>query len=384
MGKRIIGLDLDIKYTQISFYNEKTGEPETVNAPENKDRCLIPTPPDLFPLIGDSVELGVMTLANFLKKCIGLIRPAASPEDTVIAVTMREMTGGWADALRDACEMLGIPGTSVYLETHRESFCYYTLSQKKELWNQKAALFEYEEEQIFSWTMETDYSTKPALVSADPGKELHLERRGAESDGQWNERRDQAFLALIRELFEGERYSAVFLVGESFDKTWAVESLRFLCQRRHVFQGRNLYTKGACYGAMNRQGLGRHIGNYLYWSEDTVKTNLSMRMENRGKTTGYLLASAGVNWFEAGHTCEFLTDGTKEVLIYGRPILGDGTVQSYSIPLKGLPDRPPKTTRLSLAVSFLSAAQCRVTIRDLGLGEFYPASGLSWESVLEV
>lgn len=384
MNKTIIGLDLDKEFSQISFYDERNTEPETVSIPDNRDRYLIPTPSDLFSLIDNSVELGLMALANFLKTCIGYVRPAVSPEQTCIAITMREINSTWKKALTDACEMLGISGKNLCLLTYRESFCYYVMNQKKDLWMQKVALFEYEEERIASWLFSVDYGTKPALVSAESACEMELGRQGSMSAEQWDERRDQKFLSMIREIFDGEKISTVFLVGDSFDKTWAVDSLQFLCRKRHVFQGRNLYTKGACYCAMSRNHVGKHLDNYLFWSEDTVKTNLSMKLENRGKLGTYLLISAGVNWFEAGHTCEFLTDGTKELLLYGKSILGDEETHSYSIPLKDLPDRPPKTTRLQLQISFLSATRCRIFVRDLGFGEFYPASGLSWESVLEV
>lgn len=383
MKKTIIGLDLDREYTQITYYNERMTEPETVSIMQNQDRYLIPTPGDLFSLIEDSVELGLMTLANFLKTCLGFLKPAVDPQEIVIMITMKTMAQPWTDALRGACEMAGIAGENVFLQTHGESFCSYTLHQKKDLWMYRVALFEYEDTRITSYVMSIDPATKPALVRVTPGSVLDLGKRGARSEEEWNETRDARFLELIRETFQGERFSATYLIGDSFDKTWAVESLQFLCQRRHVFQGRNLYTKGACYAAMQRMGAGKNLDNYLYHSEDLVETNLSMRMHVRGRVVNYMLVGAGVNWYEADHTCEFITDGTDEIVIYGKSMHGT-EAQSYSITLKGLPQRPGRTTRLQLQAKFIAANRCKVTIRDLGFGEFFAPSGLVWESVLEV
>ncbi|MDO4343256.1 MAG: DUF5716 family protein [Eubacteriales bacterium] len=381
MEKTIIGLDLDRENAQISFYNTRSMELETVSTGQN---CyLIPTPEDLFPLIEESVELGLMALANFLKSCISLIKPAVRMDMACMMVTMKEMRLPWPDAIRDACEMLGMCREDVFLQTHAESFCSYTLNQKKDIWMRRVALFEYEGTKIYPSVLSVDYGTKPALVTVEQKKEVQMGTKGIGTEQEWNEKRDRLFLQAIEDTFGAENFSAAYLIGDSFDKSWAVESLQFLCRRRHVFQGRNLYTKGACYAAMQRMGVGKNLDAYLYYSEDMVETNLSMRMEIRGKASSYLLVNAGVNWFEAGHICEFIPDGTNEIVIYGRSMRG-GDAESYSIVLKGLPQRPGRTTRLWLQASFLSAKRCKITIRDLGFGEFYPPSGMVWESILEV
>lgn len=383
MKQTIIGLDLDRKYAQITYYNERSQEPETVSVGAQQEHYLIPVPEDLFSLIESSVELGIMTLANFLKNCMAGIKPAVRPENACMMITMREMAAPWPDALRDACEMAGMQRANVFLQTHRESLMYYALNQKRDLWYHKVALFEYEDADILSYIMEIDYRTKPALVTVEKGRVLSLGKQGAMDKKQWDAFRDGKFLEMIEEIFESGTFSCVYLIGDSFDKTWAVESLQYLCFKRHVYQGRNLYTKGACYGAMDRLGAGRKLDNFLYHSEDMVETNLSMEMEIRGRNTSYQLIAAGANWFEAEHICEFIPDDTKEIVIYGRSIMGKDT-ESFSIVLKDMPERPPRTTRLQMKMKFIAAGKCKVTIRDMGFGEFYPPSGLVWESVLEV
>lgn len=383
MSRTIIGLDLDREFSQISFYSERNMEPETVSITENRDTYLIPTPEDLFSLTEDAMELGVMSLANFLKTCLSYVRSVKEMEQVYMMVTMKEMRAPWIEAVKNACEMLGMEREHVWLQTHRESFFCYTMNQKRDLWAQKVALFEYEESAIASYMLSVDYSTKPALVTVTPGEVLRLGNQNGLSIDDWNEKRDGMFLEQIRETFAGANVSGIFLIGDSFDKTWAVSSLSFLCRKRHVFQGRNLYTKGACYGACHKLGIGNKLDGFLYCSEDMVESNLSMQMEVRGKNSMYQLVGAGVNWFDASHTCEFILDDTEEVVLYSRSMMG-GPVSSYTIELKNLPKRPGRTTRLQLKAVFTAANRCRVTIRDLGFGEFYPSSGLVWESTLDL
>lgn len=383
MSRIIIGLDLDRDFSQISFYSERNMEPETVSITENRDSYLISTPKALFSLTEENMESGTTLLADFLKTCLSYVRSIKDMEQVYMMVTMKEVEKNWIKAVKNACEMLGMEPDHVWLQTHRESFFCYTMNQKRDLWAQKVALFEYEESVIASYLLSVDYSTKPALVTVTPGEVLRLGKQNGFSDEAWNEKRDGMFLEQIRKTFSGSNVSGTFLIGDSFDKTWAVSSLSFLCRKRHVFQGRNLYTKGACYGACHRLGIGNKLDGFLYCSEDMVESNLSMQMEVRGKTSPYQLVGAGVNWFDAGHICEFILDDTEEVVLYSRSMMG-GPVSSYTIELKKLPKRPGRTTRLQLKAVFTAADRCQVTIRDLGFGEFYPSSGLVWESTLDL
>ena len=285
--------------------------------------------------------------------------------------------------LHDACQMLGMDRENVFLQSYQESFFYYVLNQKKELWYHASALFEYNQSHISSWLMKTDSRTKPALVRVLPGEKVELGYPSGRSSEEWDTRRDQKFLELIQNTFREEVVSSTFLIGDSFDKTWAVESLQYLCRKRHVFQGRNLYTKGACYAMCRRLHIGKDLDNYLYASEDMVEYNIGMQMDIRGQNTDYMLISAGINWYEAQCSCEILLKEGKELVLYARSLRG-GDASSFSIKLDGLPDRPPKTTRLRLQLEFESATTCRVRIKDLGFGEFFPSSGLTWESVLNM
>lgn len=380
MKRTIIGLDLENEYSQISYYSDRAGEPETVSIVENQDKYLIPTPEGLLRERGKEK---VRDLAEFIKACISYLRPVPDMTDIFLMITMREVRQPWIGWLHDACQMLGMEGENVFLQTYQESFFYYVLNQKKELWNHDAALFEYTQSGIRSWMMKMDNRTRPALVSVVPGEEIHLGSPAGRSEEEWNAVRDQKFLELIQSTFQEKIVSSTFLIGDSFDKTWAVESLQYLCRKRHVFQGKNLYTKGACYAMCHKLHIGKNLDAWLYQSEDMTEYNISMQMNIRGQKTDYMLLSAGMNWYDAQNNCEILLDEGKELVLYARSMRG-GETSSYTIVLKGLPERPVKTTRLRISLAYQSAKVCKVTVKDMGFGEFFPSSGLIWESMLNM
>lgn len=380
MKRTIIGLDLEKENSQISCYSDRAGEPETVSIVENQDKYLIPTPEGLLKERGKEK---VRDLADFIKTCISYLRPIPGMTDIFLMITMREVRQPWIDWLHDACRMLGMDRNNIFLQSYQESFFYYVLNQKKELWNHDAALFEYTQSGIRSWLMKMDNRTRPALVTVMQGEELHLGRQAGRSEEEWNALRDQKFLELIRSTFQKEIVSSTFLIGDSFDKTWAVKSLQYLCRKRHVFQGMNLYTKGACYAMCHKLHIGKNLDAWLYQSEDTTEYNISMQMYIRGQKTDYILLSAGINWYDAQNRCEILLDEGKELVLYARP-MRDGETSSFTIELKGLPERPVKTTRLRISLAYQSSKVCKVTVKDMGFGEFFPSSGLIWESMLNM
>ena len=134
---------------------------------------------------------------------------------------------------------------------------------------------------------------------------------------------------------------------------------------------------GACYAAMEENGA-TACKDTLYLSDDMIQHNLGMWMEIRGQEGYYPLVNAGINWYMARHTCEFLLGDEKEVVIYSRTVRGEE--MEHTLALSQLPDRPRRATSLRLDISFTAPDRCRVRAEDLGLGELYPSSGKIWEA----
>ena len=85
------------------------------------------------------------------------------------------------------------------------------------------------------------------------------------------------------------------------------------------------------------------------------------------------LADGGENWFDISSITEFILEEGSSVTLIITPLDGK-QVSKLTIDLDGLPERPPKTTRLRMRVSFSSGTQLKVCVEDMGFGEFNPAS----------
>ena len=323
-GNISVGIDLGRDYSQIAFCSKSDRAPLMVmQSEEEKEEndYLIRTPVDLFSLVERKDARGVEVLYQFLKECFALLKGAGSVEHMTVMVTMHEMKGIWADVIRTALLKLGIPSSAIFLQGHLESFYTYLMNQKKELLTYHVALLEYERDCITAWHFWLERKTKPVLAKTEKCFRLYLDNkaRKGRGDEEWGILRDSLLHKNLEKMFENTPFSAVYLVGREFEGEWMDKSFRFLCRKRRSFRGDNLYTMGACYAAMEENGA-TACKDTLYLSDDMIQHNLGMWMEIRGQEGYYPLVNAGINWYMARHTCEFLLGDEKEVVIYSRTL----------------------------------------------------------------
>lgn len=376
-----IGFDLGRESSVFTFYHQNNTEPMTVSSVPGEEKYQIPTPRDLFPLIEQEAELGVALLSNFFKMCFEKLSAVGPMGGISVMVTMETMKPVWVKAIRQALEMLDVPMDRIYLQDYLESFYYYALSQKKDLWRYKVALFEYKQDFITGYELSINANTKPAMVTIKNRGRICLDEktRGSRKPEHWKRMKDVRFLEQAKKQIGTDAYSTVYLVGEEFDQSWEHESIKYLCSRRKVYQGQNLYSKGACYGAMHLSGM-VSIGSFLYAGPDMIEHNISMKMFRRGVESRVDMINAGINYYMAYYTCEFILDDTEELVFTSRSIYGD--TADHTVKLTDLPKRPNRATRIRMEMTFAAKDRCRVRLEDLGLGELYKSSGKKWEAVI--
>jgi len=136
-----------------------------------------------------------------------------------------------------------------------------------------------------------------------------------------------------------------------------------------------------------------HAGKFsgktaVFFSLEMSREQLAMRLisneafvDNKKLVTGKLgdedwdkiaLASAGESWYEARSVLEVILDGQEEIELIITSPQNPKQKRLVRIPLEGFPKRPPKTTRVRIAVGFLDERTMVVKIVDRGFGELFP------------
>lgn len=409
----ILGIELNEEYAQVTYYHQSVKEPLTLEKypgtqgdqipmalrcdanghwhfwngepqdPEHPDQYRIS---DIYRKIeqeeafadnGQTFETEEI-LALYFQVCMDALKLLTQNTKVQIMVTVRELTEHWSDVIAAALEQNGVDRKFIYVQDYLSSFYYYTVNQKKELWYQDVALLTYEKEAIIGYILHIDRGTRPAIAKVErvARQPLGEEVRQNRSEQEWNREKDRLFFELLKKVFERRTVSVSYLMGDFFSKSWAERSIQYLCYKRHAFQGKNLFSKGACYAAMERAGLipGREI---LFGGRDMIERNIGMEMSIRGKETYYPLVSAGINWYEAHHTCEFILNQEREIRVISRPMTqGENTIHIMRLP--GLPSRPNRSTRIRMTVYFSAPSRCHIEIEDLGFGGLVRSSGMTW------
>ena len=157
-------------------------------------------------------------------------------------------------------------------------------------------------------------------------------------------------------------------------------SLRYLCRGRRVFQGNNLFSKGACYGMQERLQETEVGRAHVFLGNDKLKANIGMKILRNGEDSYYALLDAGGNWYEAETEMEFyLQDGNSfEVMI--TPLIGRN-VKTAVITLE---DLPGNIARLYMRIYMESESKLVMEITDLGFGEFRLPSDKVWTESVEI
>ncbi|MCD7766877.1 MAG: DUF5716 family protein, partial [Lachnospiraceae bacterium] len=318
-------------------------------------------------------------LTDYLRLCIADLKLLTDHTILHVMVTVRQLDEALNQVIVGALQRLGVDRKRIYVQDYQSSFYYHTVNQKKELWMQDVALFTCESGDVNGYVLQIDRSKKPAIAAVEliARQPMTEEVRAGRSEEDWNKEKDRLFFELLKKVFERRTVSVSYLMGDFFNKSWATRSVQFLCTGRRAYQGMNLYSRGACYAAMERAGI-LASQDIIYVGLDMVERNIGMEMRVRGKETYYPLVNAGVNWYEVHHVCEFIPLKEREIRLISRPMdpMADPTVHTMRLP--GLPKRPDRATRLHMTVYFTSPTHCRVEVEDLGFGGLYKSSGMSW------
>ena len=376
MSKRkwIIGIDLNMKNPEVAYFETGTRTSGVMPLKIGNSRVNLT---ELFEKADHiSGKAAARTIADILKevfKTFGM--EEISREIAGIMITVPELTKQMVDMIRQVYDMLGIARSQSYLQDYRESLFYYMAYQKKELWNRNVALFRFRGNQVSCSRLSMNQVVRPRTAKVTEAGSTELPEEPAE--------RDARFYAFAGKILKNELFSSIFITGEGFDVKWAVQSRRLLGQGgRKVYTEEHLCARGAC-NAVREKVDERRISGVVYLGESLVQYNIGMNLLVREKLSYYPLITAGVHWYNAACDCEFFL-GDDPGLTFVLSSMEHGGRYLSTMKLEGLPQRPPRTTRLHLHMEYQEQDQCIIEVEDLGFGDLFPSSGKVWRETLGV
>ena len=414
--KLVVGYDLSDTFSQMSYYVQGSEDVETLSLVAGTQNYNIPTvlckrtgvnqwfygkealrysqesggilvqnlvqlAVDGEPILIEEISYEPIALLTlFFKRSLGMLSQiGAADKISALMITCDKLDYRMITILSQVVAGLKLKTDKVFFQSHTESFYNYMIHQPKELWLAKSLLFEYKENYINIYQMECNKRTTPivayidsrevAFTSYEPMPEGEELRSGKQA------RLDEEFLHVAEQACRNNVVSSVYLIGEHFSDEWMKQSLRFLCKGRRVFQGNNLYSKGACYGMLERLHASEEGKAHVFLGNDKLKTNVGMKILRRGEESYMALLDAGINWFEAEKTLEFYLQDGKSVELILTSLIGGGS-KTATITLEELKG---DVSLLSMHLYLSEESRLVVEIEDLGFGELKEATHHVWQ-----
>jgi hypothetical protein len=281
-----------------------------------------------------------------------------------------------------ALEGLGIRRDRASVQSHAQSFQYYALSQNKELWMNDIGLFEFDETGLNYYQITINSKAHPCVVGM-------IERDFSETlsydmleESKGIETLEYIFENIAKSVLYKQIVSTLYVTGKGFEGSWADNVLKGLCIGRRVFKGQNLYTKGACYTAIEIAGEHK-FDDFIFLGNSMITSTFLIRGYYDAKIAEVVIAKAATPWFEVDEKLDLILDNEREIILVIKDVIKRETVE-HKIILEGLPNRPNKTTRVEVRIHFLNKTTAIIAIKDKGFGEFYASSNRIWEKEIEL
>lgn len=399
MDGLVVGIDLCDEYTQVNCSQEEQTWtiPTVICKNKNTEEWYVGEEAYAHTLKGDGIIVdklvnmvlreGTATLGEvryegkeLLKLYLERVLQFPEQEYGVMGVkqlvfTVQKLDMKLMEVLYSCAQELEIPRDRVHVISQAESFTYYILSQKKEIWTGTVGMFDLSEKRLRYYELKVQRGLKKTTVLAeyqDLEEAFSLDILKSASGAKLA---DTILTSCGERMMQKKVYSAIFLTGKGFlDREWAEEFMKLVCTKRRVYMETGLFARGAAYRAMD---FLQEKTSYPYTCicEGRLKSTVSMNLMHRGQETSVVVASAGDNWYDRFATIDVIPDRQESVEFIVTP-LDVKKKKTVSIPLEGFPKRPERTTRVQVQISFLDERTMDVKLKDQGFGELFPSSGV--------
>lgn len=406
-----VGIDFCNEYSQVSYYNFTDNEPVSVGfsgpdsgysiptvisktigkeqwfaGDEAKNSAALDEAVLVDDLVKKALDRNIITVDDstympadliriFFDEILQSVKIAAGVNVIEkICITMDNFNISLLNILSDVMNKLGFPKDKVAFISHTESFVYYALCQKPELWKNDVVLFEYDENGLsFNLLNIATFRGQKLVMTMreDLSEEVPYSLFENKSAAEYF---DKKMTEVAMRCFEKKTISTVYLTGKAFANDFVANGfINYICDRRKAFAGQNLYVKGACYQAFEA-GEGDRMKEFVLACNERITTGIELKILDRGKDKILRLVRPGINWYGADCSYNLIIDEVDELEFFLSPV---DTVekQIVRVSLKDFPVRPRKTTVVTINLSFTSDRRCHLMVVDKGFGEFFASSG---------
>ena len=347
------GVDLGRNAVSLSIYDEAKGKMEEERFPITPDQAED----------HDYIKAGLERLRSYGRE------KGVEPEDFNDVVFCLE--DGNDENRKRLSDLLGRKFTSVlgcHVISRFRAFAEYVFHQEKMIWDRNTLLLDYTGDMLSCVMINQIRQSKQKAYRGNTHaidlSELGIVREAPD--------RDAVFAKMIRQFLAKYPANIIFLTGEGFEGSWMKKTLTYLCAGRRVFLGQNIYAGGACLLATGTVPL-MDEGMILLDGEDMVCHTVGVVASESGKSKYIPVTSIGKEWYNTEGSIDIILDKSQRVEFFFHNTL-ENEMEGSACEIRDLPQRPPKTTRIRIRVTFTGRTEGNILLEDLGFGQMFPGT----------
>ena len=291
------------------------------------------------------------------------------PDEVVVA--MAGLEEDIVGDIREAFVGLGYQPNHIHIISKEESFIYFVLSLKKDIWNNKVGMYDLSDVSLTYYEMLVNRNSRKLLVNAESENMDEAFNLQILNNPSGAKLADKILTSVAEKVMDKKKFSSIFLTGQVFaEHEWADGFISYLCSRGKVYLDTNIFAKGAAFKGVDLASE-NSIYNLTALCEGRLRSDVYINVENNGKDGKIYLAKAGDFWDEPGTELLMIPD-EKEVIDISVAGVDGKVKKNIPIVLDFLPKRPIKTRRFYFRTKFLDEKIMNVEIEDAGFGDMYP------------
>lgn len=358
----LIGIDIGDETVQIAYYDDTQFEPVRLEADVS---------------VQDDEQM--CNDERVIKECMELIKKEFANDIDIITLCLESYTRERAKKIHDIVAGYGINGENIFVQSYKQSYLHFVLSQNAELWVNDVGLFDYGTRGLIYRQLAVDRRKNPYIVGIMEKDYSNIMPYEDTMDAN----RGYVLENIADNAIHKQILSSMYVTGRGFDGEWADETLKKLCRGRRVFKGQNLYVNGACYTS-KRYSKTSKMPEFIFIDEDMIPVHVSVNVYANASRQELIIAKAGTLWYDIDNSIYVIPDGENELQINITNVITRAK-SKHLISLEFLgSEKLEMKTRLRLRIRFQDMDRCIVTVSDEGFGDILKSSRRVCERIIEL
>lgn len=309
-------------------------------------------------------------LAHYFHELLG--KDSNKSDEDIVAVSIRKPKRELVYNLKEALIRAGVLEKNIYILSHTESFAHFVLDQDVSLYNRTVGMFELNNQCLYYYEMHVSRGTRRyAMVASEAEEEaFNLDILKTTSGGKIA---DKLLSTVAERVMEKNSYSSIFLSGRGFqDTNFATNFMNYICKRRRVLIEPGMFAIGAeIYVRNMSEGKNEE---YIILCDTRCNSDVLVKVVVNEKVESLPIVKAGESWIDTSTSYEMILDNQDYIDFQVTPVTKPQRPLRLRMMLDTFPERDNRTTRIRMTTEFAEADILRVTVKDLGFGDIYPAS----------